>query len=235
MASIARRTAVLGFSRLAQRALAFLSPVFMVRLLTVEQFGEYRDFLLYSTMIVHDCRVLRQQQPRLFHTAGTVTRARVLHTGLDVRVLHERGRCRHRPRSGGPTRPVHVIREYKIALFLYTLFLCNLDAGKCIWIAKKQTINVLYYSLTRLVVRMTVVILAAYLLGPGENGNLVPGSVRGHPLGDDDDICHKEKAVYRGIQFGNAKSATCVFRADWALPIFWAQPISTWVSCTFRP
>ena len=164
MASIVRRTAVLGFSRLTRIALGLLSPVFMVRLLTVEQFGQYRDFLLYATMIftiVEFC--VNSSLP--YFIPREPSRERVYFTQATLFVFATSVIAALLVLALGNLAPSAVIREYRIALFLYTLFLCNLDCWEVFWIAKKQTINVLYYSLTRLVVRMTVVILSAYLSG----------------------------------------------------------------------
>lgn len=134
----------------------------MVRLLSVEQFGEYREFLLYGTiilMVVGFCInsslayfVPREpDRERLYFTQATVF---VLCTSVIAAVI---------VLLFGEYFPSTVIREHKYALCLYILFQANLDAWEVFWIAKKQTINVLYYSLMRLGARMTLVVLAAYL------------------------------------------------------------------------
>ena len=162
MASIVQRTAILGFARIAQRGLAFLSPIFMVRLLTVEQFGQYRDFLLYATMLFSMVEFCINSSLAYFvpkepeHERIYFTQASLFVLGMSVVaslvVL-----------LLGGYFPSEFIREYKIALGLYVLFLCNLDAWEVYWIAKKKTINVLYYSLSRLGLRTMIVIAAAYL------------------------------------------------------------------------
>lgn len=136
----------------------------MVRLLTVEQFGEYRDFLLYGTMlftIVEFC----VNSSLAYFIPKEPSRERVYFTQASMFVFFTSVVAATIVLLLGGYAPSDVIREYKYALFLYTLFLCNLDAWEVYWIAKKQTINVLYYSLTRLTVRITAVILAAYLSG----------------------------------------------------------------------
>src|SRR5690606_28045249 len=52
LVSLAHRTAVLAVARLTNQALSSLGPVLMVRLLTVEEYGHYRDFLLYATLLL---------------------------------------------------------------------------------------------------------------------------------------------------------------------------------------
>src|SRR5579884_3645827 len=45
---IANRVAILSLTRIASYGLMLVSPVVLVRLFTVEQFGRYREFLLYA-------------------------------------------------------------------------------------------------------------------------------------------------------------------------------------------
>jgi len=47
----ASRAALLTLSRLANYGLMLISPIILVRLLTVADFGRYREFLLYATLL----------------------------------------------------------------------------------------------------------------------------------------------------------------------------------------
>lgn len=161
MSSIARRTATLGFARLAKQSVTFLTPIFMVRLLTVDQFGEYRDFLLYSTiifMVVEFCAnsslaYFVPREPARENVYFTQTTMFVLITSVVAAILIL---------TLGNYIPSEVIRAYKYELSLYTMVLCNLDAWEVLWVARKQTIKVVYYSLARLTIRTVSVVLAAY-------------------------------------------------------------------------
>ncbi len=51
MSGLGNRTAILTLSRLASYGLMLISPIFLVRLLTVEDFGRYREFLLYASIL----------------------------------------------------------------------------------------------------------------------------------------------------------------------------------------
>ena len=51
MAGVGNRAAILTLSRLANYGLMLISPVILVRLLTVAQFGRYREFLLYASIL----------------------------------------------------------------------------------------------------------------------------------------------------------------------------------------
>jgi len=139
----------------------FLSPFFMVRLLTVEQFGEYRDFLLYSTMILTIVEFSANGSLAYF-IPREPSRERLYFTQASVFVFFTSTIAAVLVLVFSNYVPSEVIREHKYALFLYTMFLCNLDAWEVLWIVKKQTMNILYYSLTRLAVRTAVVVFVAY-------------------------------------------------------------------------
>src|ERR1700761_5819600 len=51
MSALGNRTAILTLSRLASFGLMLISPIFLVRLLTVVDFGRYREFLLYASIL----------------------------------------------------------------------------------------------------------------------------------------------------------------------------------------
>lgn len=134
----------------------------MVRLLTVEQFGEYRDFLLYGAMLFTIVEFSVHGSLAYFIPRDP-SRERVYFTQASLFVLATSTVAALLVVALGHLMPSEVIRQYKYALGLYTLFLCNLDAWEVYWIAKKQTLNVLRYSLTRLMTRTIIVILAAFL------------------------------------------------------------------------
>ena len=51
MAGLAKQTVVLSAARLANYGLMLISPMILVRLLSVEQFGQYRQFILYASFL----------------------------------------------------------------------------------------------------------------------------------------------------------------------------------------
>ena len=51
MSGLGNRTAILTLSRLANYGLMLISPIFLVRLLNVADFGRYREFLLYGSIL----------------------------------------------------------------------------------------------------------------------------------------------------------------------------------------
>ena len=51
MAGLGGRVAVLTLSRLASYGLMLIGPIIVARLLTVHDFGRYREFLLYGSLL----------------------------------------------------------------------------------------------------------------------------------------------------------------------------------------
>jgi O-antigen/teichoic acid export membrane protein len=51
MSSLTRQALIVSGSRFLNQGLMVISPVILVRLLSVEEFGAYRAFLLYTTLV----------------------------------------------------------------------------------------------------------------------------------------------------------------------------------------
>jgi O-antigen/teichoic acid export membrane protein len=162
VASIARRTAILAFARLTNQALALLSPLFLVRLLTVEQYGQYRDFLLYGALLVPWVQlninsslayfVAREPEKERVFLSQAGLFVLISSTIVSVLILIFHGYF-----------PSDTTQLYVVALCLYLMFVNNLDAWEIYWLAKRQSLIVLYYSIARIGLRMAVVVVAAYV------------------------------------------------------------------------
>jgi O-antigen/teichoic acid export membrane protein len=156
------RAAIITASRLLNQALVLISPIVLVRLLSVEDFGRYREFLLYATVLLNlsalgiNSSLLRfvPDRPELkWHyvaqSAALTFATSVLITGsawlLDIAL-------------GGK-----VLGEFAIAAVLYVLLFSNLDFWEFLWLAEKRKYAVLSYTTARVVARMTTVIAAAAL------------------------------------------------------------------------
>jgi O-antigen/teichoic acid export membrane protein len=162
MSDLGNRTAILTLSRLANYGLMLISPVFLVRLLTVADFGRYREFLLYGSILVtfaqfsindsllycipanpgSPWRVVRQTAVLTFCTSSLV--ALVL-TILDTA-------------SGGA-----IVHGYLVPLVAFILVSVNLDFWEFLWVANGRAFWVLLYSAGRLSVRVVVVVVTAAL------------------------------------------------------------------------
>ena len=51
IAGLVSRTAIISITRFMNQGLVVISPILLVRLLTVEEFGRYREFLMYAGLL----------------------------------------------------------------------------------------------------------------------------------------------------------------------------------------
>ncbi len=157
---IANRVVVLTASRVANYGLMLVSPVVLAHLFSVEDFGRYREFLLYAGILqtiaafsIPDCllyfvaahpespwRVVKRAV--LLTACSTTTVALVLLVGN--RVTH-----------GAFVGP------YGWPLAAYTLVAVNLDFWECFCVARRRTFAVFAYSGGRLAARLVVVVVMA--------------------------------------------------------------------------
>jgi O-antigen/teichoic acid export membrane protein len=160
MSGLGNRTAILTLARLASFGLQLISPIFLVRLLTVADFGHYREFLLYAAILqafaqfsINDsllyCIPANPESPwRLARQTALLT----LCTSVTV-VLVLAGLDGW---SGG-----QVVNGYLVPLVAYTLLSVNLDFWEYFWLANGKAKPVFFYSAGRLAVRVLVVVVTA--------------------------------------------------------------------------
>jgi O-antigen/teichoic acid export membrane protein len=162
MSALGNRAAILTLARMANYGLTIISPVILVRLLTVAQFGRYREFLLYAAVLQTvsgfsisasllyfipaepHCRwrVLRQTAILL---AGTSVLVVALMVAID-RAL------------GG-----RLVGQFLLPLGAFTLFAGNLDFWDYYWVATDRAGLVFVYSSVRLGARVAVATVTAAL------------------------------------------------------------------------
>ena len=160
--SIGNRTAILTLSRLANYGLMLISPVLLVRLLDVEAFGRYREFLLYASILqalavfsINDSvlycvpanaqspwRVARQTLVLTFCSSALVM------LGLIVIDTLAHGTA---------------VNGYLWPLVAYTMLSVNIDFWEFFWLANRKPGRLFMYSGTRLVLRVAVSVSAAAL------------------------------------------------------------------------
>ena len=162
MAGVGNRAAILTLSRLANYGLMLISPVILVRLLTVAQFGYYREFLLYAS-VLQTIAIFSINDSLLYcipaHPASrwrTVRQTAVLIalssliTVVALAVL-DRG-------TGG-----RVVGPLLLPICLYTFLSSNLDFWDFYWVATDRTGLIFAYTSLRLGIRVAVVLVAAAL------------------------------------------------------------------------
>jgi O-antigen/teichoic acid export membrane protein len=142
------------------QGLVVISPILLVRLLTVEEFGRYREFLLYAGLLSTICafginnsllyfiparpqsvrQMVRQALAMTFGTSVLVVGITVLADYFASGAI-----------LGGIALPVAI----------YVLLFVNLDFWEFYWLALKRPLPVFAYTTGRLIARIVVVVVAA--------------------------------------------------------------------------
>ena len=162
MAGVGNRAAILTLSRLANYGLMLISPIILVRLLTVEQFGRYREFLLYAS-VLQSIAVFSISDSVLYCIPAnpasrwrTVRQTAVLlacSSLITVAVVAMLDLA-----SGG-----RVLGVFLVPVCLYTLFFSNLDFWDYFWVATDRPGLLFAYTSFRLGARVAVAIVTAAL------------------------------------------------------------------------
>ena len=160
MRGMAHRAAVLSASRIANYGLMVISPIILVRVLTVTDFGRYREFLLYASLLqtaaafaigesllyfipLHPespWRVVRQTMLLTAVVSSCVVGAFVV---VDLLV------------------PGGLVGPYLVPVALYVVLFVNVDYWENLWLATRRTIPVFAYTAGRLMARLLVVVCVA--------------------------------------------------------------------------
>ncbi|HWW20934.1 MAG TPA: oligosaccharide flippase family protein [Steroidobacteraceae bacterium] len=162
MAGFARKAIVLTISRLANYALMIVSPVVLVRMLTKEDFGHYRNFLLYASILQAVATFAINDSLLYFiptHPKSPwrlVRETNVLTLGLSVAVLLV-------VLAANALSSGHLIGEYPLPVCIYVLLYANIDFWECYWLAEHRPNPVFAYTMARLMTRMLVVTSVAIL------------------------------------------------------------------------
>jgi O-antigen/teichoic acid export membrane protein len=160
MRGLAHQAALLTVSRLANYGLMIISPIILVRFLTVDDFGRYREFLLYASLVqtaagfsisesllyfvpLYPASIWRVVRETAYLTAfvSLLTVSVVIVTHLLI--------------------PTGLVGPYLVPVVLYVLLFVNLDWWESFWIATHRPFPVFVYTSARLLARMLVVVSVA--------------------------------------------------------------------------
>ncbi len=148
--------------RLANQALILLSPLILVRLLSVAQFGRYREFLLYvgllsalaafgiNNSLLYFVPARPQQTWQFVRQASALVAINSIAGAVLLFTLDTL--------SGGA-----LIGEFLIPVCVYVLLFVNVDFWEFLWLGLRRPGAVFAYSGARALARMTVVVVAASL------------------------------------------------------------------------
>jgi O-antigen/teichoic acid export membrane protein len=162
MAGLGRQAVVLTTARFLNYGLTFLSPIILVRLLSVEQFGQYRQFIVYASFLQMVAAFSFSESLLYFIPAHAnspwrvVAQANLLTmcgTAAVVITLAIADMV-----TGGA-----VVSPYLWPLVAYVLLFVNLDFWEYFLLARRRPVAVFVYSAARLTARMLVVVGAALL------------------------------------------------------------------------
>jgi len=161
VAGLTRQALIVSASRFINQGLMVISPVILVRLLTVQDFGEYREFLMYAT-VVGNLAAFSLANSLLYFVglqpAGAWGYVRRIVISLAITsiaacigfIVVDR------------LAPVPLIGDALWPCVLYILFYTNVDFWEFLWVAQKRPTAVFAYTAGRLVLRIVVVITAAW-------------------------------------------------------------------------
>ena len=162
MSGVGNRAAILTLARLANYGLMLISPVILVRLLTVEQFGNYREFLLYAS-VLQSIAIFSIGDSLLYCIpANPASRWRIVRQTVALiacsSLITVGGLALLDRATGG-----RIVGPLLLPICLYTLLLSNLDFWDYFWVATDRPGLIFAYTSVRLGARVIVAIVTAAL------------------------------------------------------------------------
>lgn len=156
------RAATIAITRLMNYGLILISPMILVRLLSVEDFGRYREFLLYVGVLVTVASFGINSSLLRFVPGNIETGWRYVNQAVSMTfacsVVVTGGMVALNYLFDGK-----LVGELAIPVALYVLFYVNIDFWEPFFLAEKRSFAVLRYTTGRLVARIVVVTVSAWL------------------------------------------------------------------------
>jgi O-antigen/teichoic acid export membrane protein len=156
------QAAILTLSRLASFGMMLASPVFLAHLIPIEDFGRYREFVLYASILQSFGSFAIPDSLLYFiplhpDSQWRIVRQTVVLTALCSGIVLG-GLWAVDAMTGGS-----LVGGYLVPLVLYTFFLINLDFWEWLMIAVRRPKIVMIYTAVRLALRLIVAVGAAAL------------------------------------------------------------------------
>jgi O-antigen/teichoic acid export membrane protein len=156
------RAVAISATRLMNYGLVLISPMILVRLLSIEEFGSYREFLVYvglvggvasfgiNTSLLRFVPIYPQSTLQFVNQSAVMTFvSSVIVTGCML-VLDAL--------FGGD-----LVGHYAIPVALYVMLSVNMDFWEFLWLAERRSSAVLRYTTARLIARIATVTTVAIL------------------------------------------------------------------------
>ncbi|MEO8400110.1 MAG: oligosaccharide flippase family protein [Ignavibacteriaceae bacterium] len=162
MSSLTRRTITLVISESLNYAVTFLSPIFLVRLLDIETYGQYREFIVYSSLILAFMSFGIKSNLLYFISKNPTKRNSFLTNtvyllfifslvGLIIVFFLK--------------SYIQNITSYNFIFLLMVYVFCfqNIDLLDSYWLAIKRSDYVLYWSSTNAIIRTALLLVVTYV------------------------------------------------------------------------
>jgi O-antigen/teichoic acid export membrane protein len=160
MSRLANQAAVLTVARLGNYGLMLLSPMILVRILPVADFGRYREFLVYTSLLIAFAAFNINDSLLYFIPAHTESRWRIIRQStilvacisasiVLLAIFLDLGL------NGA------LIGHFLFPTAIYVFLYVNVDFWESSWLADHRPVPVFFYTTGRLLARMIVVIVAA--------------------------------------------------------------------------
>ncbi len=162
MSSRTNRITILAISKFLNYAVQFLTPIFLVRILDREAYGQYKEFFVYVSLISTFLNFSIKYNLLYFISKDPGNESRYSTNSVFLLLLTSTIGLAIVYLSKGYFLEITTY-DFIIPLIIYLFFFQNLDIIDSYWLAKKKSRYVLYYSLSRAVIRVVVVVVTAYL------------------------------------------------------------------------
>jgi len=159
-AGLGRQAVVLTAARLANYGLVFISPIILVRLLSVKQFGEYRQFIVYASFLQLVAAFSFSESLLYFIPTYAKSPWRVVAQTNWLTFLSSIAVVTVLAIADTVLRGA-VVGAYLLPLMAYVVLFVNLDFWEYFLLATHRPLSVFAYSAGRLTARMLVVVLVA--------------------------------------------------------------------------
>jgi O-antigen/teichoic acid export membrane protein len=142
------------------QGLVVISPILLVRLLTVEEFGRYREFLMYAGLLTTFCAFGINNSLMYFipsrpnNVWQMVRQATVLTFGTSVVVVGITLLADYYTNGS-------ILGGLQLPVAIYVLLFVNVDFWEFYWLSLKRPVPVFAYTTGRLIARIVVVVVAA--------------------------------------------------------------------------
>lgn len=160
MVGMGQRTAVLTIARFANYGLMLISPVILVRVLSVEQFGEYRQFVVYASFLQLFAAFSFTESLLYFVPSHANSPWRIANQTNLLTALSSIAVCTALALLDVLTHG-GIVGEYMLPLIAYVVLYVNLDHWEYFLLANNRPMAVFGYTAGRLTLRMITVVVVA--------------------------------------------------------------------------